>query len=84
MAFNTIGVLWSFTLFLLLPNSVSGMMASPHAFTVDNANFTIALKISGDEQSHWLTDMDGKAEAYVIVMFRNVIIGISYGRPFSY
>jgi hypothetical protein len=52
--------LLTLVLLLCFPHSGVGMMASPHAFTIDNANLTIALKIKGDEQSHWLTDMDGK------------------------
>ena len=60
MTLNNNGALWTIIWLLWLPYAVLGMMASPHAFTVDNANLTIALRLRGDEKSHWLTDLDGK------------------------
>mmetsp|Transcript_56401 Transcript_56401/g.136859 ORF Transcript_56401/g.136859 Transcript_56401/m.136859 type:complete len:850 (+) Transcript_56401:1929-4478(+) len=58
MTLKNNGALGTIIWLLWLPYSVSGMMASPHTFTVDNANLTIALRLRGDEQSHWLTDLD--------------------------
>ena len=69
MMCNNNGALWTITWLLWLfwlPHSALGMMASPHTFTVDNANLTIALRLRGDEQSHWLTDLDGKNQLFQV------------------
>lgn len=42
------------------PTMAQAMMASPHAFLVEQFEETISLKIKGDELKHWVTDMDGK------------------------
>jgi hypothetical protein len=39
--------------------TTSAMTASPHAFLVQQLNETVALKINGDEFSHWISDLDG-------------------------
>ena len=41
--------------------TAQAMMASPHAFKVEQWNETIDLKIKGDEKVNWVTDMNGKS-----------------------
>ena len=42
------------------------MMASPHTYLADQNEDTITLKIKGDEQENWVTDMDGKEKSKYI------------------
>jgi hypothetical protein len=50
--------LWLAITLPILPMT-KAMTASPHPFTVRQMNETIALKINGDEFSHWITDTNG-------------------------
>ena len=42
------------------------MMASPHTYLADQNEETITLKIKGDEQENWVTDMNGKEKSKYI------------------
>ena len=53
---TTIGLQWM----------VQAMMASPHTYLADQNEDTITLKIKGDEQENWVTDMDGKEKSKYI------------------
>ena len=53
---TTIGLQWM----------VQAMMASPHTYLADQNEETITLKIKGDEQENWVTDMDGKEKSKYI------------------
>ena len=45
---------------MISAETTQAMIASPHAFFVEQFEDTIGLKIRGDEHEHWVTDMDGK------------------------
>jgi hypothetical protein len=51
---------WSVALTMAILPTTQAITASPHPFTVRQFNETIALKINGDEFSHWITDTNGK------------------------
>jgi hypothetical protein len=64
---KSVGTLWSYVIcrwwlaiaWPILPTT-QAITASPHTFMVQQLNKTIALKINGDEFSHWITDTNGK------------------------